>query len=86
MALANGLLTFISKKEVTVFKGVIPSLSQLLGRERTHAVEWNYLNKGTHEEERGEEFDSPLVKEMLSAMMEIEAAIEAEGKAKAVTI
>ena len=85
MALANGLLTFISRKEVTVFKGVIPSLSQMLGRERTHAVEWNYLNKGTHEEGRGEEFDTPLVKEMLAAVMEIEAAIEADGKAPAAT-
>jgi recombinational DNA repair ATPase RecF len=85
MALASGLLDFLSKKEVSVFRGVLPSLSQMLGRERTHAVEWNYLNKGTHEEGRGEEFDAVLVKEMLAAVMEIDAAIEADGKTQVAT-
>jgi hypothetical protein len=55
----------------------------MLGREHTHAVEWNYLNKGTHEEDRSEEFDAPLVKEMLAAVMEIDMAIEADGTAQA---
>ncbi|MBY0239665.1 MAG: AAA family ATPase [Burkholderiaceae bacterium] len=80
MTLANGLHAFLSKKDVTVFQGVIPSLAQMIGRERTHAVEWAYLNKGTHEEGRDEEFDAPLVREMLAAVMEIDAAIEADGK------
>lgn len=40
-------------------------------------------NKGTHEEDRNEEFDAPLVKEMLAAVMEIEAAIKADGKVQA---
>lgn len=54
-------------------------------RERSHAVEWNDLNKGTHEDGCGEEFDTPLVKEMLTAVMEVEAAIEADGKAQVET-
>ena len=51
-----------------------------VGREKTHAVEWSYLNKGVHEEGRDEEFDLPLVREMLAVMMEIDVAIEANGK------
>lgn len=80
MALANGLHSFLLKKEVTIFQVVIPSLANIIGKEKTHAVEWGYLNKGTHEEDKAEEFDSTLVKEMLDSVTEIDAAIEAEGK------
>lgn len=80
MTVANGLHGFLSKKEVNIYQGVIPSLNQMISREKTHAVEWNYLNKGVHEEGRDEEFDLPLVREMLAAMMEIDVAIEANGK------
>jgi len=79
MALAGGLLKFLEKKDVTVFKGVIPELVAIIGKKDTHAVEWNYLNKGTHEEERVEEFDTALVREMLASVIAIEAAIEADG-------
>jgi len=80
MALANGLHTFLSKKEITVYQAVIPLLANLTGRQKTHAVEWAYLNKGTHEENKEEEFDPVLVREMLITVMEIDAAIEADGK------
>ena len=80
MTVANGLHSFLSKKEVNIYQGVIPSLNQIIGREKTHVVEWNYLNKGAHEEGRDEEFDLQLVRKMLAAMMEIDVAIEANGK------
>jgi len=81
MALAGGLLKFLEKKDVTVFKGVIPELVAIIGKKDTHAVEWNYLNKGTHEEDRVEEFDATLVKQMLVSVISIEVAIEADGTA-----
>lgn len=81
MALAGGLLKFLEKKDVTVFKGVIPELVAIIGKKDTHAVEWNYLNKGTHEEDRVEEFDAALVREMLASVIAIEVAIEADGTA-----
>jgi DNA repair exonuclease SbcCD ATPase subunit len=81
MTLANGLHGFLLKKEVTIFQGVIPLLAKIIGKENTHAVEWGYLNKGTHEEDKAEEFDITLVKEMLTSVMEIDAAIDADGKA-----
>lgn len=80
MALALGLQKFLEKKDVTVFQGVIPELAAILGKEDTHAVVWNYLNKGTHEEDRIEEFEASMVKDMLQLVMGIETAIEADGK------
>ncbi|MFA5016588.1 MAG: AAA family ATPase [Methylobacter sp.] len=76
MGLANGLYGFLSKKEVSIYQDVMPMLAQMLGREHTHTVEWSYLNKGTHEEDRDEEFDAAIVKEMLELVSEIDKAIE----------
>jgi recombinational DNA repair ATPase RecF len=80
MALASGLHSFLEKKDVTVFQGVIPTLAAIIGRKDTHPVVWNYLNKGTHEEDRVEEFDASMVKDMFRLVTEIETAIEADGK------
>ena len=80
MALAQGLLSFLEKREVTVFQGVISELATVIGKKDTHAIVWNYLNKGTHEEDRIEEFDSTMVNDMLKLVEGIERAIEAEGK------
>lgn len=83
MALAGGILKFLEKKDVIVFRGVIPELVAIIGKQDTHAVEWNYLNKGTHDEDRVEEFDTALVKEMLSSVIAIEVAVETDGKVRA---
>ncbi|MBR7634513.1 AAA family ATPase [Janthinobacterium lividum] len=80
MALAQGLQSFLEKREVTVFQGVISELATVIGKKDTHAIVWNYLNKGTHEEDRIEEFDSTMVNDMLKLVEGIETAIEAEGK------
>lgn len=80
MALASGLQSFLEKKDVTVFQGVIPELAAIIGKKDTHALVWNYLNKGTHEEDRAEEFDASMVKDMLQLVLEIETAIETDGK------
>ncbi|PRC94334.1 AAA family ATPase [Solimicrobium silvestre] len=79
MAIASGLHGFLNKKEVTIFQDVIPLLAKMIGKESTHALEWNYLNKGTHEEDKEEEFDISMVKEMLELVMEIDTAVEKSG-------
>lgn len=86
MALANGLHEYLSKKEVQVFQEVLPLLSQMLGREKTHAEEWNYLNKGTHEEDRETEFDAVLVKEMIALVEQMDEAIAKGGAPQAKTM
>jgi hypothetical protein len=60
---------------VTVFQDVIPFLAKIIGKESMHPIEWNYLNKGTHDEDKTEEFDSAVVKEMLILLKEIDKTI-----------
>ena len=79
MGLATGLSGFLSKKEVSIYQNVIPLLAQMLGKENTHPVEWNYLNKGTHDEDMVGEFDAVIVKEMLALVLAIDEAIEKGG-------
>lgn len=49
----------------------------MLGYDEKHKVEWNYLNKGTHEEDRAEEFDAAVVRRMLETVIKLDEAIEA---------
>lgn len=37
----------------------------------------NHLNKGTHEEDRAEEFDAVIVRRMLETVVKLDEAIEA---------
>ena len=79
MSVASGLHGFLSKKEVSIYQNVAPLLAQMIGKESTHPLEWNYLNKGTHEEDKEEEFDAVIVKEMLTLVLGIDDAVEKGG-------
>ena len=77
MSLATGLYKFLGSKEVTVFQKAALHLGEILGYGEKHKVEWNYLNKGTHEVDREEEFDAVIVRLMLETVMKLDEAIEA---------
>ena len=77
MSLATGLHQFLGRKDVTVFQEAVPHLGEMLGYGEKHKVEWNYLNKGTHEEDRAEEFDAVIVRRMLETVIKLDEAIEA---------
>lgn len=77
MSLATGLHQFLGKKDVTVFQEAVPHLAEMLGYGEKHKVEWNHLNKGTHEEDRVEEFDASVVRRMLETVIMLDEAIEA---------
>ena len=77
MSLATGLHQFLGRKDVTVFQEVVPHLGEMLGYGEKHKLEWNYLNKGTHEEDRAEEFDAAIVRRMLETVIKLDEAIEA---------
>lgn len=68
MSTAQGLSKFIKdlkKKEGNVkFDRIIEIYDYLIGLETTNNTAWNYLNKGTHEEEEMYEFDSLIVKKI----------------------
>jgi energy-coupling factor transporter ATP-binding protein EcfA2 len=77
MSLATGLHQFLGRKDVPVFKETLPHLGKMIGYGEKHALEWNYLNKGTHEEDRAEEFDAGVVRRMLETVMKLDEAIAA---------
>ncbi|WP_234686731.1 AAA family ATPase [Comamonas aquatica] len=77
MSLATGLHQFLGRKDVTVFQEAVPHLGEMLGYGEKHKIEWNHLNKGTHEEDRAEEFDASVVRRMLDTVMKLDEAIEA---------
>jgi energy-coupling factor transporter ATP-binding protein EcfA2 len=76
MSLATGLHQFLGKKDITVFQETVPYLGEMLGYGEKYKVEWDYLNKGTHEEDRVEEFDSAIVRKMLETVIKLDEAIE----------
>lgn len=76
MSLATGLRAFLEKKDVEVFQEAIPHLAEILGQGEKHMIEWNYLNKGTHEEDQAEEFDASVVRHMLETVMKLDEAVE----------
>ncbi len=79
-SVANGLQAFLSKPEVSIYKNVIPILNTMIAKHKTHAIEWSQLNKGAHEEDKAEEFDKVIVKEIFDLMVQIDDAVK-NGKA-----
>jgi hypothetical protein len=49
----------------------------LLGIESTNNIIWNYLNKGTHEEEGIIEFDELIVRDIYSHLTELDTHLKA---------
>lgn len=78
-SVANGLQAFLSKPEVSIYKNVIPILDTMIAKNKTHAIEWSQLNKGAHEEDKAEEFDKAIVKEIFDLMVQIEDAVKNGG-------
>jgi hypothetical protein len=78
-SVANGLHAFLSKPEVSIYQSVIPVLNTMIAKHKTHAVEWGQLNKGAHEEDKAEEFDKAVVKEIFDLMVQIEEKVKNGG-------
>ena len=62
---------------MTVLQEVVPHLGEMLGYGEKHQIEWSYLNKGVHEEDRDEEFDAAVVRRMLETVIKLDEAIDA---------
>lgn len=75
MSTANALVNFISKNKVEEYHAAIPLLDEMLGKKKKHLVWWNYLNKGTHDEDREEDFDATVVKDILAMLVELNDVI-----------
>lgn len=83
MSVATGLHKFLERKDVTVFKETVPHLAEILGQGEKHKIEWNYLNKGTHDEGQAEEFEAAVVRRMIDTMIALDDAMEARPQAAA---
>lgn len=77
MSLANGLYKFLNGRDVAVFQEAIPHLGEILGYRDKHKVEWNCMNKGTHEGDQAEEFDAAVVRRLLETVVKLDDAIQA---------
>ncbi|MEA9844791.1 AAA family ATPase [Xanthomonas campestris] len=77
MSLATGLHQLLSRNDVTVYQDAVPHLAEILSHGQKHKIEWNNLNKGTHEEDRVEEFDAAIVRQMLECITNLDQVLEA---------
>lgn len=72
MSVVLGLREFIKKYQVRNSDKTLEKLNELLNIENTHKVLWNYLNKGTHEEDRKEEFQSAIITQLFGILQELD--------------
>jgi energy-coupling factor transporter ATP-binding protein EcfA2 len=86
MSLATGLHKFLERKDVTVFQDTLPHLAEILGQGEKHKIEWNYLNKGTHEEGQAEEFEAAVVKRMIDILIKLDDSLDSKPKAAAAAV
>ncbi|EKS07378.1 AAA family ATPase [Leptospira santarosai] len=74
-SVANSLKKFILNQNVTKYKNFIPLIDEMLGKGEKNQLKWNYLNKGTHEEDREEEFDKVVVSEIVDCLDKMDALL-----------
>ncbi|MFA9559658.1 AAA family ATPase [Evansella sp. AB-rgal1] len=75
MATTLGLVNYIKKNKIENHEELVSLLESLLEKEQIHPVIWNYLNKGTHDEEREEEFDRSVVKDVIELLEQIDEVV-----------
>lgn len=75
MSIVQALNKQLSKDTIEKFNEISPLLDTILAKNQMHSLEWSYLNKGTHDEDREQEFDRYVVKEILSLLNEIDTLI-----------
>lgn len=68
-----GVLSFVPSKN---------ALNVIKDKSMKHQVNWNLLNKGTHEENRDEEFDENLAYDLLSQLLNLDESIKSYVRPK----
>lgn len=74
MSVTQNLNKFIKEKKVEKYSGVTPHIDKIIGMDKNKR-EWEYLNKGVHDEARKEEFDKVLVKEIYDQLLGIDGIL-----------
>ncbi|QUM81697.1 AAA family ATPase [Moritella sp. 5] len=68
-----GILSFVPSKN---------ALGAIKDKSKRHQVNWTLLNKGTHEENRDEEFDENLAYELLALLLQLDESIKSYVRPK----
>ncbi|MGR5148057.1 hypothetical protein ACQKP8_16110 [Photobacterium alginatilyticum] len=68
-----GVLSFVPSKS---------ALEAIKDKSKKHQVNWTLLNKGTHEENRDEEFDENLAYELLGLLLQLDESIKSYVRPK----
>jgi len=76
MTLVQSLNSFIKKNDIKNIFQVNDIFDYLIGLESTYAVIWEYLNKGTHEEEGRDDFDHSIVNDIINNLFELDALVK----------
>lgn len=80
MGIVNSLRKELNELKVSDFDISLNILSWLSGLETINNQIWNYLNKGTHEESDRDDFDSKIVEEVLSNLIQLETELHKKKK------
>ena len=76
MTLVNALNKFIKDNKIADFTDCTTIFDYLTGLESTSKIIWQYLNKGTHEEENKEEFDQLTVQGIIDKLSELDGCVK----------
>jgi hypothetical protein len=77
MSLVESMNKFLRKIDVGTYKKINTLFDYFIGLKTVNNVIWQYLNKGTHEEEGRIEFDPTIVKEIFIKLCELDASVKA---------
>ena len=73
--LIKSLKEFEKKPGIDTYKPIKELLMQIQDTSKRHNENWQLLNKGTHEEDRNEEFDDNQATELIALLQQLESEI-----------
>jgi DNA repair exonuclease SbcCD ATPase subunit len=75
MGIVTSLRKELNALKVSYFEESLNILTWFIGLETSNNQVWKYLNKGTHEESDRDDFDSLIVEEVLSNLIQLETEL-----------
>ncbi|MFX3617494.1 MAG: hypothetical protein ACE3JK_08195 [Sporolactobacillus sp.] len=74
-AIFDTLIKALKKEQVPEFKNTVNLMEQIIEKGNDSPIIWKYMNKGTHEEERDEEFIEEVVSDIIKILEELDIEI-----------
>lgn len=80
MTVINSLNSTIKKHKIEEYIKITDYFDYLLGIKASYNIIWQYLNKGAHDEEGLEDFDSGIVKKIVENITKVNELIKNVNK------